>query len=61
MKYKWRLKQIKIQTKIGPYAFAMRVEGKYFDVTKIVGDIPREISLHIYCIYILDLWKGSFC
>ena len=29
---------------VDPYAFAIRVQGKYFDVTKTVKHIPGETS-----------------
>ena len=48
MKYKRRSKQIKIQSKLIIYASAIRVKSKYFDVTKTVGHILREISRHVY-------------
>ena len=34
--------------KVNPYIYAIRVKGNYFDVTKTVGHIPREISRHVY-------------
>ena len=34
--------------KIDPYACAIRVKSKYFDVMHTVGHIPREISRHVY-------------
>ena len=45
--------QVQIETnkdsaKVDPYACTIRVKGKYFDVTKTVGRIQREISRHVY-------------
>ena len=34
--------------KVNPYTYAIRVKGNYFDVTKTVGHIPREICRHVY-------------
>lgn len=45
--------QVEIKTnkdsiKVNPYACAIRVKSKYFDVAKTVGYISTEISRHIY-------------
>ena len=45
--------QVEIETnkdsiKVDPYSRSIRVKSKYFDVTKTVGHIPREISRHAF-------------
>ena len=39
---------IKYSIKVSPYAQAISVKSKYFDVTKTVNHISREFSRHAY-------------
>ena len=42
------MKNNKDSIKVNPYACVIRVKGKYFDITKTLGHIPREVSRHVY-------------
>ena len=42
------IKANKDSIKVDLYACSIRVKGKYFDITKTVGHIPKEIYQHVY-------------